>query len=139
MYPRSVYLTPRNRISSLLQRTVTLSGMENLHTQTTPIVDFGQWSVEHIRLTVCHPQGVQTSKLWELLMGVRPESIEERPREALIQQQGEVDGNLKGSLLASYFCTSFNYLPNSGMTHVFVTKVLATPPKGSTDFCLPNR
>ena len=62
-------------------------------TQTTPIVDFGQWSVEHIRLTVIHPQGVQTSELWELLMGVRPESIEERPREALIQQQGEVDGN----------------------------------------------
>ena len=50
-------------------------------TQTTPIVDFGQWSVEHIRMTVIHPQGVQTLELWELLVGARPESIEERPHE----------------------------------------------------------
>ena len=61
--------------------------------QTTPIVDFGQWSIEHLRLTVFHPSGVQTSGLWESLMDARPESIEERPHEGLVQQQGEADGN----------------------------------------------
>ena len=61
--------------------------------QTTPIADFGQWSVEHLRLTVFHPTGVETLNLWEQLMGVSPESRDERPREGVVQQQGEAGGN----------------------------------------------
>ena len=61
--------------------------------QTTPIGDFGQWNVEHLRLTIFHPSGVDTLNLWERLMGVPPESRDERPREGVVQQQGEAGGN----------------------------------------------
>ena len=61
--------------------------------QTTSIADFGQWNVEHLRLTIFHPSGVDTLNLWERLMGVAPESRDERPREGVVQQQGEAGGN----------------------------------------------
>ena len=61
--------------------------------QTTPVGDFGQWNVEHLRLTIFHPSGVDTSNLWERLMHVLPESRDERPREGVVQQQGEAGGN----------------------------------------------
>ena len=61
--------------------------------QTTPIADFGQWNVEQLRLTIFHPPGVDTLNLWEQSMGVRPESRDERPREGIVQQQGEAGGN----------------------------------------------
>ena len=61
-------------------------------TQTIPDIDFGPWNVEHLRLTVFAP-GFQATELWEKVMGVPPESIEQRPREASIRQQGEADGN----------------------------------------------
>ena len=61
--------------------------------QTTPIADLGEWSVEHLRLTIFHPREVDTLNLWEQSMGVRPESRDERPREGIVQQQGEAGGN----------------------------------------------
>ena len=61
--------------------------------QTTPVGDFGQWNVEHLRLTIFHPSGVDTSNLWERLMHVLPESRDERPREGVVQQQGEAGSN----------------------------------------------
>ena len=57
------------------------------------IADFGPWGVEHLRLTLFHPLGVETLQLWEQLVGARPESIEERPREGVVRQHGGVDGN----------------------------------------------
>ena len=57
------------------------------------IADFGPWGVEHFRLTLFHPPSVQTLPLWEQLVGVRPESIEERPREGVVRQHGGVDAN----------------------------------------------
>ena len=56
--------------------------------QTTPIADLGQWSVEGLRLTIFCPGDVDTSNLWEQSMGDRPESRDERPREGIVQQQG---------------------------------------------------
>ena len=64
--------------------------------QTTPVGDFGQWNVEHLRLTIFHPSspsGVDTSNLWERLMHVLPESRDERPREGVVQQAGDAGGN----------------------------------------------
>ena len=61
--------------------------------QIAPIVDFGQWSVEHLRLTIFHPSGIHTLPLWEQLMGVSPENRDERPREGVVHQQGEAGGN----------------------------------------------
>ena len=96
-------------------------------TQTTPIVDFGQWSVEHLRLTVFHPQGVQTPKLWELLMGVRPESIEERPREGLVREQGEVDGN-RLLLVTHAERLDWTFVPNPNVNlGADITRALTTP------------
>ena len=61
--------------------------------QTTPIADLGQWSVEDLRLTIFYPGDVDTSNLWEQSMGDRPERRDERPREGIVQQQGEAGGN----------------------------------------------
>ena len=96
--------------------------------QTTPIVDFGQWSVEHLRLTVFHPpHGVQTSEFWELLMGVRPESIEERPREGLVQQHGEVDGN-RLLLVTHAERLDWTFVPNPTVNlGANITPALTTP------------
>ena len=84
--------------------------------QTTPIVDFGQWSVDHLRLTVFHPPGFQTSELWELLMRVRPESIEERPRDGVVQQQGEADGN-RLLLVTHAERLDWTFVPNPTVSH----------------------
>ncbi len=100
--------------------------------QTTPIVDFGQWSVEHLRLTVFHPPGVQTSELWERLMGVRPESIEERPHEGLVRQQGEADGN-RLLLVTHAERLDWTFVPNptvnlgANITPALTTPVLIDP------------
>ena len=101
-------------------------------TQTAPIVDFGQWDVEHLRLTVFHHSGVQTSGLWEQLMCVRPESIEERPREGLVRQQGQADGN-RLLLVTHAERLDWTFVPNPtvnlgpNMTPALTTPVLIDP------------
>ena len=100
--------------------------------QTSPIVDFGQWNVEHFRLTVFHSPGVQTSGLWESLMGVRPESIEERPREGLVRQQGEAGDN-RLLLVTHAERLDWTFVPNptvnlgTNITPALTTPVLIDP------------
>ena len=95
--------------------------------QTTPIADFGQWSVEHLRLTVFHTPGVETVNLWEQLMGVSPESREERPREGVVQQQGEADGN-RLLLITHAERLDWTVVPNPAIAPgVMTTPILVDP------------
>jgi hypothetical protein len=55
--------------------------------------DFAEWDVENFRLTVFHTSDSNISGLWERLMGVSPESIDSRPRERVLREQGGANGN----------------------------------------------
>ena len=61
--------------------------------QSTLHSGFGRWSVEHLRLTIFHSSSANVLPLWERLVGVPPESKDERPREGLVHQQGGMGGN----------------------------------------------
>ena len=55
--------------------------------------DFAPWSVDSIRLSVFHPARKDRSGLWASLMGSSPESINERPREQTLQEEGPAGSN----------------------------------------------
>ena len=55
--------------------------------------EFGEWEVENCRLTIFHSSGSTEPGLWERLMGTSPESIDSRPREGLLREQGGANGN----------------------------------------------
>ena len=58
------------------------------------VVDFGEWDIESLRLSIFYPPGRSTpSGLWEQLMGIAPENQANRPREGIRQEQGSVEGN----------------------------------------------
>ena len=57
-------------------------------------VDFGEWDIESLRLSIFHPPGGgAVSGLWEQLMGIDPENQETRPRDGFHQEQGAAEGN----------------------------------------------
>jgi hypothetical protein len=55
--------------------------------------DFAPWSVESLRLSVFHPERKDRSGLWARLMGSSPESINERPRDQIFQEEGPAGRN----------------------------------------------
>ena len=55
--------------------------------------DFGEWAVESLRLTIFHPTREPSSGLWGELRGTKPESIEDRPRDHIVVEHGDVDGD----------------------------------------------
>ena len=75
------------------------------------IVNFGDWDVESIRLSIFHPQVEVPSGLWEQLMGVAPENMETRPREGIRQEQGAVDDN-RLLLVVQNGRLDWNFLPS---------------------------
>lgn len=59
-----------------------------------PVVDFGEWGIESLRLSIFYPPGGSTlSGLWEQVMGIAPENQTNRPREGFRQEQGSAEGN----------------------------------------------
>ena len=60
----------------------------------TLALDFGEWDIESLRLSIFYPPGGSTlSGLWEQLMGIAPENEANRPREGIRQEQGSAEGN----------------------------------------------
>ena len=58
------------------------------------VLDFGEWDIESLRLSIFYPPGGSTlSGLWEQLMGIAPENEANRPREGIRQEQGSAEGN----------------------------------------------
>ena len=76
--------------------------------------DFAEWDVESLRLSIFHPTdptGRPLSGLWEKVMGVSPESIDSRPRERVLREQGGANGN-KLLLVTQAQRLDWNLLPD---------------------------
>lgn len=61
--------------------------------EDTPVADFTPWDVESLRLTIFHSTTAPISGLWERLMGIGPESVDSRPREHVLREQGGANGD----------------------------------------------
>ena len=61
--------------------------------QMSGATPFAGWDVESFRLTLFHPAVPTISGLWERVTGATPESIDSRPRQRLLQEQGGANGN----------------------------------------------
>lgn len=55
--------------------------------------DVAPWGIENVRLSVFHPGRVLETALWETAIGSRPESINVRPNEQILQEEGNAYGN----------------------------------------------
>ena len=55
--------------------------------------NFAPWDVESLRLSTFHPERSAQPGLWAKLMGNNPESVNERPREQVLQEEGGANGN----------------------------------------------
>ena len=44
-------------------------------------------------MSIFHPERVARPGLWEKLMGDRPQAINDRPRDGILQEEGNVEGN----------------------------------------------
>ena len=55
--------------------------------------DFAGWNIERFRLTLLHPEPAPTEGLWRSLRTSEPESIESKPREQVLVEQGPVGQN----------------------------------------------
>ena len=78
--------------------------------------DFAEWDVENFRLTVFHTSDPNISGLWERLMGVSPETIDSRPRERVIREQGGANGN-QLLLVTQAQRLDWNLLPDPAPDH----------------------
>ena len=72
---------------------------------------FGQWGVENLRLTLFHPSDTSPAGLWEKLMGVSPEGIDERPNQGVRREQGDAFGN-RIQLVTQKQRIDWNVVPN---------------------------
>ena len=79
--------------------------------ETTYVTDFAQWDVENLRLSIFHSADPNVSGLWQQLMGISPESIDSRPREGVLREQGMAHGN-KLLLVAQAQRLDWRILPN---------------------------
>lgn len=53
---------------------------------------FSGWDVENVRLTIFHPEREPEEGLWETFGGLKPESIESKPRGRVLKEQGSISG-----------------------------------------------
>ena len=100
--------------------------------------DFAPWSVDSLRLSVFHPARKDRSGLWASLMGSSPESINERPREQILQEEGpagknrlllatqsqRLDWNIVPSLPANSGTTKFLFLADIDQALSLVQRAL---------------
>ena len=66
---------------------------ETQMTESVSLADFADWRVENFRLTIFHAAASAASGLWERVMGVSPETVDSRPREHVLREQGNANGN----------------------------------------------
>jgi hypothetical protein len=59
---------------------------------TTGLADV-DWQVENLRLSIFGPMPPRQRGYWERLMGISPVSIDDRPREDILREQGPVGTN----------------------------------------------
>ena len=55
--------------------------------------NFAPWDVESLRLSTFHPERPAQPGLWAELMGNNPESVNSRPREQVLLEEGGANGN----------------------------------------------
>ena len=62
-----------------------------------PNLDFGEWDVESLRVSIFHPTSVlhrpSRTDLWNKVTSLEPESIDSRPREGVTRAIGGIGGN----------------------------------------------
>ena len=80
-------------------------------TESIPVADFAPWRVETLRLTIFHSTGSPISGLWEGLMGISPETVDSKPRERVLREQGGANGN-QLLLAAQPQRLDWNFIPN---------------------------
>ena len=90
-----------------------------------PLADFAQWDVENLRLTVFHTTDAPIPGLWELVVGISPESSDSRPREHVLQEQGSAGEN-RLLLVGQRRRLDWNLLPNT--TAVATSREDGSPP-----------
>ena len=74
-------------------------------------VNFGDWDVESLRLSIFHSPVEVPPGLWEQLMGVAPENVQTQPRERIRQEQGAMDNN-RLLLVVQHGRLDWHVLPN---------------------------
>ena len=57
------------------------------------LYSFAPWDVESLRLSTFHPERPAQPGLWAELMGNNPESVNSRPREQVLREEGGANGN----------------------------------------------
>jgi hypothetical protein len=62
-------------------------------TDKVPSYNFAPWDVESLRLTTFHPERTAQPGLWSELMGNDPETVNSRPREQVLLEEGGANGN----------------------------------------------
>ena len=88
--------------------------------EKSPISDFAEWDVESLRLSIFHPARPTVPGLWEKLMGVSPESIDERPRQQLLREVGRANGNRLLSIIQTQR-VDWNFRPDPPTDSEIVT------------------
>lgn len=62
-------------------------------TSTGTSNSFAEWEVESFRLSIFHPEPVTRPGLWAKFVGDRPQTINDRPHDGIVQEQGDYEGN----------------------------------------------
>ena len=96
-----------------------------------PALEFGQWDVESLRLTIFHSQAVPLDHLWKELVGTNPEVQNKQPRQGILTETG-VYGKDNLALTTQPYRVDWNVLSTPSPQHESAggTPILNAPEEG---------
>lgn len=74
-------------------------------------ISFADWMAENLRLSLFHHPREPNPGLWESLFSVRPESLDERPREKVLSERGVVNESVV-ALISQVDRLDWHFQPN---------------------------